>query len=51
MHIYGPPLQFAFAEMCARTDVTIGCRESDVVHYKEICEKRLRSNYVTTHKD
>ena len=24
----------------------IGCRESDAGHYKEICEKRLHSNYV-----
>ena len=32
--------------MCARTDVMIGCRDSDVVHDKEICEKCLRSNYV-----
>ena len=50
-YIYGPPSQFAFAEMCARTDVRIGCRQSDIVHYKEICEKRLCSNYVTTHKN
>ena len=27
--------------MCAGTDVMIGCRESDIVHYKEICEKRF----------
>ena len=25
--------------------------DSDVVHYKEICEKCLHSNYVTTHKN
>ena len=36
--------------MCARTDAMISCRESDIVHYKEICEKHLHSNYVTTHK-
>ena len=24
----------------------IGCKESDIVHYKEICEKHLRLNYV-----
>ena len=36
--------------MCAGTDVMIGCRESDIVHYREICEKHLHSNYVTTHK-
>ena len=32
--------------MCARTDVMIGCTESDVVHYKEITEKCLRLNYI-----
>ena len=44
--MYRPPSQFAFAEMCARKDVMIRFRDSDVVHYKEICEKCLRSNYV-----
>ena len=43
--IYPPPLQLAFVEICARTDVMISCRESNVAHYKvkEICEKCLCS--------
>ena len=51
VYICGPPSQFAFVEMCARTDVMTGCREKYVVHYKEICEKCLRSNYITTPKN
>ena len=36
----------AFAETCDRIDAMISCRNSDVLHYKEICEKHLHLNYV-----
>ena len=55
IYIYHHPSQFAFAETCARTDVMISCKESDVVHYNlcKVSSLKLRPNAVcfTTHKN